>query len=208
MRTRLHAAVLTLLLASGALGACRDGTGIDDSPGSIGFDFAGSASGTFAARGTAPVVAPGAEYPYVSFTSAVRLGTAGITLNAYQDLGGHRGNRIFIHLREPAAGATLNFQGLYCGDAPGVRCALGRFDRDVDLNHPSFDTPQMTFLSGTVHVTSVTATRIRGTFSGHAEDVLLRLETPDTPPPATADVVHGTFDVPVTDFAPSQLRAP
>jgi hypothetical protein len=195
------------LLAVAALGACRDGTGIDDSLGRVGFDYTGTASGTFLARGPAPVAAPGAGYPYVTFTSGFRSAAGGITLHAYQDLGGHRGDHLVIYLHKPVAGMTFLLQGTYCGDA-SANCALGLFERGIDLHSYVNDAAQMTLLSGTVRVTSLTATRIRGTFSGHAEDVRLRLETPTTPPAATADVVHGTFDVPVTDAVPSQLRAP
>ena len=159
---------------------------------SMSFAYSGAASGSFAVSGEAGAGADGA--------AALRFaGPPGMLVVVGMKT--HSATRAaLMHLVLPSVTAprSLSLSDEACLDF-NTTCPLAAFAPDMEAGQPSLtpdaDLEDMyVFTSGTVVVTSVSATRIAGTFEGTAETLSLG------EPSKTINVSNGRFDVTVTSL--------
>jgi predicted small secreted protein len=178
-----------LAAATVVLAGCKDSTGSggDIASGSLAFGYAGARSGAFSTSGGVRAQ-NGGGFTKEQFATAVKFtdpdGTS-VAMVAYLPVTASTGHEVVFAFASATAG-----QSLALTDDCITACALGIvvFDTDPDLEED--DSEAFFFTSGTLQVASVSGGRIRGTFSGTAED----LEGT-----RTITVSAGTFDVPLVD---------
>jgi hypothetical protein len=196
MRTTLRGALaLGLVAASSLLAGCDDGpSGVDDGVGTLSFDLVGGGiTRDFSARGRLSVAGTGGS----SYAGAIRDGE-GYLIVAFDRAAGTEGDLSFLFLPAVTTGSELTFDADLCTPVPGENeseCAFSLSILDTDLTDTG-ETPGETALAmidGTLRITSVTTTEIRGTFSGLA--VVEGTET--DPNPEFVDVEDGSFALPV-----------
>jgi hypothetical protein len=191
MRTLHRLAAVTTALVLG-LSACKDSTGSKDNDptntsGSVSFQYSGFSAGSFFASGVAPTTA--SDHP--AFAAAQRdtlQGQAYIALLGFTQRSTGRTDLIELDMAEPTAGATLSLADT-CGSSTSIAgCAAGfvGLNYDFTTSNPLPDELSYSVDAGSIHVTSLSSTRIAGTFTAHALD--------DSGHAIT--ISAGTFDVP------------
>lgn len=177
--------------------ACGDGgTEPELQTGSLSFSYSGAESGTFAATG--PLDVDGGA-PTSDGAAAQSYGTTFTRIAAVRMAGSNQADIIQFAL--PAVTGPGSFSlDMECLSASygGFTCPFAVIGLSVPTQSPPPGSPTVlpdglyAFASGTITVTSVTATRIVGTFSGSAQSI-------EFDPSAGAEVItvtNGTFDVP------------
>jgi hypothetical protein len=198
MRTRRRILALSLASLLG-VAACKDSTGSggskDNPSGTLSFSYAGSSTGTFSATGAFPKTR---GVPTVQFAAAIRDTVAGepiMVLVGFQPTAGGRGHLVEFDFANIATAQTLTLDEACYSHQTLAGCALALVGLNYDLSTVAGEASYL-FDSGSFTVTSVSATGVRGTFTGHATD-------PDTG--HTIDVTGGQFDVPFVRPASSGL---
>lgn len=174
-------ALSLVTVALALLAGCKDSTG-SSTHDRVSFTYSGSRSGSFSASG--PV--PSTNAPWANAFAGASSASDGYTVSAYAPSTATVGSRLVL-LTDQAGGI-----GTYSSDCsdigPTDRCFFGVVKFDWDGSAPPGTSNGVTF--GTEHVTlnitSLTATRMKGTFSGTFVNGSQRITIPD-----------GTFDVPV-----------
>ncbi|MDB4948309.1 MAG: hypothetical protein JWM27_958 [Gemmatimonadetes bacterium] len=186
-RIRLSAAVVASALA---LAACDGGsTGPGSSTGSLSFHFAGSSAGDFSASGDLPRAG---TTPAVQFVAAVRDSSGEepiVALVGFQPTVGGRGHLVEFDMQDLRGERTLSLAESCYDQATLAGCAIALIGLNYDLSTSQSVAGEESYLSdaGTVHITNATATRLQGTFSGHATELELAHEI---------TLTQGQFDVP------------
>jgi hypothetical protein len=187
MKTGLLAA---LAAATVVLAGCKDSTGSggDIASGSLAFGYAGARSGAFSTSGGVRAQ-NGGGFTKEQFATGVRFTDPGGTsmgIIGYLPVTASTGHEVVFAFPGVTAGQSL----VLTDNCTSGACALGVvvFDTDPDLEED--DSDPFFFTSGTLQVTSVSGSRITGTFSGTAEDI---------EGTRTITVSAGTFDVPLVD---------
>jgi hypothetical protein len=176
-----RSALLLATLALALLAGCKDSTG-STTHDRVSFTYSGSRSGSFSASG--PV--PSTSAPWAKAFAGASAASDGYTVSAYSPSTATVGTRL-VFLTDQAGGT-----GAYssdCSDSGTAdRCFFGVIKFDWDGSAPAGTANGVSF--GTEHVTlnltSVTATRMAGTFSGTFVSGAQRITITD-----------GAFDVPV-----------
>jgi hypothetical protein len=195
MKTRLLTALAAATLA---LAGCKDSTGSKDiASGSLAFSYTGARSGTYSASGAIHPTASG--FTKQPFASGVKLTNGGqnfVGIISYVPVTASTGHEVIIIFPSTAAGQNVPLSdNCVTSDCP---LAIVAFETDPDLQEDNSD--PFFFTAGTLHVTSVSSTRITGTFSGVAEDF---------DGTRTITITGGSFDVPLVDqsLIPAASRA-
>lgn len=193
MRTHKRLIALSLALVAG-LAACKDSTGsdkkTDNGSGSMSFSFTGSTTGSFSASGAFPTTS---GVPTVQFAAAVRdttsTGEPYMVLLGFQPTTSGRGHLVEFDFANSTAPQTLTLDEACYSHSTLTGCAIALVGLNYDLSTSSSVAGEESYFfdSGTFTVTSVDATHVRGTFTGHATDS-------DTG--HTITVTAGQFDVP------------
>src|SRR5687768_12808585 len=178
-----------------ALAACGGGDGPTEpvaTTNSMSFAYSGAVSGSFDVSGEG---GPGDE-------GASGFKFAGprtmLTIGGVKKLSATRATLMQLILPDVTAPRTFNLSDDVCLDF-NTTCPLAAFAPDIEPGPPSLSPDAdldefYLFTSGTVVVTSVSATRITGTFAGTAETLSLE------GPPKTVTISNGKFDVAVTSL--------
>jgi hypothetical protein len=184
--TRLSALVASAL----ALAAC-DGssTGSSTTTGSVSFHYAGSSSGDFSASGDVPRT--GAS-PAVQFVAAVRDSSGDepiVALVGFQPVAGGRVHLVEFDMQDARGERTLSMAESCYDQSTLAGCAIALVGLNYDVSTSQSVAGEESYFTdaGTMHVTTATATRLQGTFSGHATEL-------DSPGQIT--LTEGKFDVP------------
>jgi hypothetical protein len=176
---RTLAAALSVLILS----SCGDSTGSqEDGPGRMKFTYSGYVSGTFDASGTPPVSGAG------EFGAAMVNPVSWLTIVAVEDNGTQYGNTVLLRALPRVGSATC---------APGsdpIRCDF-RWEFWISPTPGAGVTDLSTGYVGTVEVTKLTETRVRGTFSIDAQASSTAHGGPNSRVPML--IVNGSFDVPI-----------
>ena len=185
------------LLAAASVSCGDGGTEPELQIGSLTFSYSGAESGTFAVSG--PLDIDGGP-PSSDGAGAVTSNANAVTrITAVRIAGSGEADIIQILLPPVTAPGsfTLDMECLSLS-SDGFDCPFAVLGLALPTTSPppgTTPTPPeglYVFSSGTVTVTSVTATRITGTFTGTAESISFDLSAP----PETVVVTNGTFDVP------------
>ncbi|HET6764882.1 MAG TPA: hypothetical protein VFH27_14455 [Longimicrobiaceae bacterium] len=194
MRTLHRLAAVTTALVLG-LSACKDSTGnnnggdggLTDTSGSVSFQYAGFTAGSFATSGTAPT-AVGNHPQFAAAQRDTAQGQAYIVLLGFQQRATGRTDLIDLEMAEPAGPATLSLADTCGTDTSIAGCAFAFVGLNWDLSTSSSLPDEQSYGvdAGSVQITSVSSTRIRGTFSAHALDESGHAIT----------ISAGSFDVP------------
>lgn len=169
-----------VLLGVLALSGCKDSAGVDDDgPGVVKFTYAGQLSGTFNASGIVPA-AGGAE-----FGAATLSPNGGLTIVATDDDGTRYGNTILLRASPKEGSVTC---------APGSVRDTCTIRAEAQFSLPADAAATANGYVGTLNVTTLTATRTRGTFSFELPSNIYQAGTGVA---GTLRVVNGTFDVPI-----------
>jgi hypothetical protein len=149
-----------LALALGLAAGCKDSTG-SSAHDRLSFSYGGAASGTFSASGPVPATSA----PWSTQFAGGLQDADGYTLSAYAPNTATVGTRFVLVTYQPGGADTYSSD---CASVlPTSRCFTALLFFDWDGSAPG--TPAGLSLRTehvTLHVASVTATRIKGTFSG------------------------------------------
>ena len=192
---------LAVALAAATLAAtgCGDSTGPKATgSGSLSLSYTGARSGTFSASG-ALEKAGASSFVKQEFAAGVKLTDAAqnyVGVVAYVPVTSTTGHEVVLLFPSAAAGTTLDLTDTCVGTA----CPLGvvAFDTNPDLADDNAD--PFFFSTGTLHISTISGSRITGTFSGTAEDF---------DGTRTITVTNGSFDVPLLEESqfPSASRS-
>lgn len=150
------------------------------------FTVSGALEGKFEAGGE---FQPGNSSQIDSYAAGSRSGNR-LLIAAYQRVGTSSGNRFVLQIRNLPGTGTVNIvRPEQCTDATTTPCASGRFIFDTAPNASVSDDQTFTLTTGTVSVSTATAQRVSGTFSGQAT----RSATGET-----VNLSNGGFDVPLS----------
>ncbi|HET6762598.1 MAG TPA: hypothetical protein VFH27_02975 [Longimicrobiaceae bacterium] len=165
------------------LGGCGDPASSDGTVEGMAFGFQGAVSGSFAAA-----------------LRDSRSGEPLIVLLGWQPTGGGHGHFVQLDLPDSRGGETLRLSEMCLLQPTLAGCAIGLVGIDWDVASTGA-TRGGTFLfdGGTLRVTAVTATSVRGTFAGHAVDS----ETG-----RSITITRGSFDVPFVTASALGIRLP
>jgi hypothetical protein len=188
-----------LAAAAVAMGGCKDSTGSDEiASGSLAFSYTGARSGTYSVSGALEKESA-SSFAKKSFAAGVKLSDGAqsfVGVVGYLPVTASTGHEVIFLFPASAAGATLTL----VDECATTACPIGivAFDTDPDLEED--DSDPFFFTTGTIHVNSVSGSRISGTFSGMAEDF---------DGTRTITVTGGTFDIPLLDEStfPSASRS-
>ncbi|MBA3890821.1 MAG: hypothetical protein H0X64_09825, partial [Gemmatimonadaceae bacterium] len=155
--------------------ACADSTGPGDTGahGSLRFTYSGAVSGNFVAEGVIDVssdAGPPTNAGAVALSEGDLFAVMGVRPKA-----GNRVDMFILSLGNMRGTGTANINLLTCQDVGSGACPSGVFMLDLDPEGAAIDpepavpgTPMYILTTGIITVTSRSATRIRGTFSGTA----------------------------------------
>jgi len=180
--------VLTALAAATlVLAGCGDSTGSNNqiASGSLAFGYTGARSGSYSASGAIHATTTGfVKEPFAAGVKLNDSGTDFVGIVAYVPVTTSTGHEVLILFPKVAAGQSVSLsENCVSNSCP---LAIVAFETDPDLEED--DSDPFFFTSGTLQVTSISGSRISGTFSGQAEDF---------DGTRTITVTGGTFDVPL-----------
>lgn len=184
-------AVLSLAAAA-VLGACKDSTGpkksTDNTVGTASFQYTGFTSGSFSASGAPPTSSVGQP----QFAAAQRTDVGGegiILLFGVQPTSNGRSSVLQLEMAEPSGPAALSLADT-CGTSTSVAgCAFALVGFNIDVTTTDSVPGEQIFATdaGTVQITQISTTRVKGTFTAHATDDNGH----------TITITGGAFDVPI-----------
>jgi len=182
------------------LAGCGDATGPSVPEHTFAFDYSGDITGTFSASGLPTEATPGVLAP-TGYAAAMSYpaGTsrAGTLSFITQDPRGQQQGDMFLMSRIPATRGTVTLAS-GANNTPAALLYL-----DVLWTFATFRPTTIYVLdAGTLTITSVSATRVRGTFHGTAH--LLRSSGVD--PTRALTITNGEFDVSIDDPAVESIR--
>jgi len=199
---RTHAA-LRLAVALGValtLAACDGGGPGDPNPpetgGTVSFTFSGDQSGSFSAAGMRQ---GSPENPAFGTWAAAGWSQEEqqLAVAAFRGRTAPAGDWFVLGLGNTTGTGTVTLDGAPCLEGEEDGCAMGILGFDV-REPGEFDPTNdrvYAILSGTVTITTFTADRLRGTFSGTAVHLLDHFTS--APEPRTLTIAGGSFDVPL-----------
>ncbi len=186
-----------LLVLAAFAAACGDSTGpgLSGTEGVLRFTYSGTVSGNFVAEGAIDMSSPSG---LPTSAGAVAMEEGGMfAVVGVRPTTGNRIDMFALSLGNMQGTGTVNINLIACQDIQSGTCPSGVFMLDVDparavvAPEPTLpDTPMYILMSGSITVTSRSATRIRGSFSGSAMSTdlaSLRMIT----------ISGGSFDVPI-----------
>ncbi|HEX6748991.1 MAG TPA: hypothetical protein VF092_16960 [Longimicrobium sp.] len=179
---------LAAALAAITLTACGDGTGSDLTPGSLAFTYEGARSGSYSASGTFERASDStfAKQPFAVGAKGSDGANAFVSILSYLPVTAATGHMVLFALPNVTAPTTLNVDaGCATAECPAIAVV---FDTNPDESEDEADF--YVFESGTIEVTSVSSSRMRGTFSGTATEFF---------GDQSITVTNGTFDVPLVN---------
>jgi len=176
------------MMAAGVLAACGDSTGsggLAADEGLATFDYSGAVEGRFSARGGANLTQP----PTVAYAEALaRPGFVGIQAGSPR-ADGRFDNLILVGSVDFAVGTFP----MCLSSGPTVPCMEFRVFINSD-DSPQLNPGEYVFVwpvSGSVRIDRVTASRVRGTFTGTVSS----LQSDDM-----ISITNGEFDLPIRAF--------
>jgi hypothetical protein len=185
---RLHFTLAVAAAAVVGLGACSDSTGAKDRDSTVSFQYSGFSTGSFTASGNAT----NASQTHPAFAAAIRDTTDDaepvVAIVGFQALENGRTSFIDLEFVEPSKPGDISLDDT-CGTGTShVGCGLALLAFNWDLTVDSAAAGEESYLvtGGTVHVSEISSTRVRGTFTAQAEDDNAH----------TITVTGGSFDVP------------
>jgi hypothetical protein len=180
-----------LALAAAAvlgLSACKDSTGSDNrDDASVSFQYSGFASGSFDASGSSTTQS--STHP--DFAAALRDTVDGVPYVAvfgFQPLSNGRTSLVDLEMVDPNTPSTISLD-VDCGtSASQAGCGAGLIGINWDFTTQSSVAGEQAYFveSGTLVVTQISSSRVKGTFSGQASDENGNL----------INISGGSFDVP------------
>lgn len=192
-------AMLCLLAAAALSLAGCDGSpsGSDSGPeGSLSFTYRGAASGSFKASGELKLAAGTAPQP--STGAAAFMPDSTLAVVAFRETGSGRGDGFSLLLGTVKSTGTLTLNLLGCQQQSPGACRIGFFAPDISAAELAATPDPAALLGktyvlvlGEVKVTSISATRVKGTFSGTA--FLANQQSLS----GLLQISDGRFDVPV-----------
>jgi len=187
---RALAIAFTILVVTG----CQDLTGPSVPEHTLSFQYSGDVTGSFLSSGLPTLASPGVLAP-TGYAAAISYpaGTsrAGTLSFITQDPHGQQNGDMFLLSRIPAKRGTVAVPSASI-DTPSALLELG-----VVWSGGTFQPTRIYVFDGTLTVTSVSASRVRGTFHGTAH--LLTQSGIDSRHAIT--ITNGEFDVPIDDPA-------
>jgi hypothetical protein len=176
----------TMAFVALALLGCGDSTGPSGLNGTVTFTFTGAGGGTFTVTGSAP---QGSEPPLNANMTAASQDVEGnqTVVIAFKSTGGENGDVLIIGINRTTVGSDPIAEDC---DPEATACSGLVF-------FPNFNGESLLWacalLDGTVAITEVTSSRVKGTFSGTGE---CYDEGTDDLEPFT--ITNGTFNVAMT----------
>jgi hypothetical protein len=187
MKTGYLAAALAA--ATLAMAGCKDSTGPKPTAsGSLSLSYTGVRSGTFSAsgalqrQGTSGFV----KQPFAAGVKLVSGSQNYVGIVAYLPVTATTGHQVILLFPSSPAGTNLT---LTDDCAVGV-CPLGVVAFDTDPDAQVDESDPFAFSTGTLHISTISGSRISGTFSGTALDFEGTRQI---------TVTGGTFDVPLLE---------
>ncbi|HET6228632.1 MAG TPA: hypothetical protein VFE05_01060 [Longimicrobiaceae bacterium] len=186
----LKRGILVLPVVALLAGACSsDSTGsTSNESGSLDFSYAGDVTGTYSVSGVARLVGgvPSGQFA-AALTQAASGGGTFISIGAFRPGGVPRTDAVFIDLPATTGPTTVTV----CATAATCAGVEMLFGLNTTLN--TVDTDYV-LTSGTVVVSTVSSTRVTGTFSGTG----VRVDTNgQAVAGSTFTITNGHFDTPV-----------
>jgi hypothetical protein len=192
-RTAFAALPLVLALQVG----CDSSTGPDDSGvGSLSFTYTGAINGSFQASGEMDLDSPDLPEFTTGATAAVQEDL--LSLFAFRTRTAPRGDFFVLLLGQVTTTGTFDLNPLGCAQQNISQCRIGvfvpnlnpsEFDDVLDLD--MIEEQAYVLAIGSVTVTSISNTRIRGTFQGIA------FRGTDPSIGNMLNINNGTFDMPI-----------
>jgi hypothetical protein len=179
--------VLSKRLVIGAslvlLAGCKDSNSPTGFQGTVSFSYSGAISGNFSATGAMP--ASQSQWETSSWAAGEVSTTDGVTYVVSVSPRSATTNDFAFFYAERITTGSSDFS-VNCS----TNCAYGTFEFGVQNVTGNSWLQSCTMVSGTVTITEVSSTRIKGTFSGTAECF-----APGSSVPQSLTIANGSFDV-------------